>query len=183
MTNKIIQASYPGTGSTVLVNILHGLISPDKAVTICGSSTKSLAVDCQIIKTHIYKHTNKNARDGELGIDKWIKDFKDVHNLYFICSERDGRGTLNKKYHSYENVLRIPYKMLLETETHKVPDIVSSVSNKMKNFFPWNPNLDMESAIKRINRMNKLYEKIKDKPFSYYDKFYHIHGSHRDRSK
>ena len=73
--------------------------------------------------------------------------------------------------------------MLLDTETHKVPDIVSSVSNKMKDFFPWNPNLDVESAIKRINRMNKLYEKIKDKPFSYYDKFYHIHGSHRDRSK
>ena len=32
----------------------------------------------------------------------------------------------------------------------------------------------------RIINMNKLYEEIKDKPFSYEDKFYGIHGSHRN---
>jgi hypothetical protein len=37
--------------------------------------------------------------------------------------------------------------------------------------------------VKRINEMNKLFKKIKGKPFSYYDGFYHIHGSHKGRTK
>jgi len=29
--------------------------------------------------------------------------------------------------------------------------------------------------------MNKRLEEIKDEPFTFVDRFYHIHGSHRNR--
>lgn len=43
--------------------------------------------------------------------------------------------------------------------------------------------MNLDRAIHRIKDMNCLYEKIKTKPFKYYDKYYHLHGSHRNRTK
>ena len=41
--------------------------------------------------------------------------------------------------------------------------------------------LNYQQGHDRIVAMNSLYEKIKDKPFTYYEEFYNLHGSHRGR--
>jgi len=179
--NKIIQLSFPGTGSTVLINIIHGLLCPDKAVTI---GVKGFPHNRDIIKTHIYSHCDPNEQSGRFGIDRWQDKFSNSYNLYFICSERKGlknSALLDKKYHTYNNVLIIPYEKLLETSSYTVEDIVSFVAKKIKAFLPRTYEMKEQFAIDRIKKMNKTYEKIKDKPFSYCDKFFHIHGSHRGR--
>ena len=172
----IIQCSPPHTGSTVLVNILYGLIHYNNPVIYINFNNKPgygiinnlLKNDniC-IIKTHI------------CNIDRLINHLNN-YNLYFICSERDEK-IINKKYLSYNNVLVLNYNELLEANSNSVRNIVENVSSKLISFLPSHINLDNEKAIQRINDMNNTYNLIKDKPFSYVNKFYHLHGSHRDR--
>ena len=109
---------------------------------------------------------------------KWLSNY----NLYFICSER-GQKIINKKYLSYNNVLVLKYSELLETDNYSIKDIVENIYNKLITFLSNNINLNKDMAIERINNMNNEYKIIKDKPFTYVNKFYHLHGSHRNRSK
>jgi hypothetical protein len=174
----IIQCSPAHTGSTVLVNILQGLIHHNKPVTYINFNNKpgygiinDLLKDNNIcvIKTHI------------CNIDRLKAHLKN-YNLYCICSER-GDKIIDKKFLSYNNVLVVKYNELLETTTYSIKDIVEHISSKLMGFLTSEINLDKEKAIQRIKDMNNTYISIKDKPFSYVDKFYHLHGSHRNREK
>lgn len=161
---KIIQASYPRSGSTVLTNILYGLFEPGKPV-ICGAiSTKSM-----LVKTH------------ELNIKRWV-NFPEV---FIICSERDKKYP--EYYYSTKNVLIIKYEELLETENQTIEIIVNNLYDKLRSFLPdklFTDKLAMvNNAVIRIKEMNALYEKIKHLKFSYHDSFFHIHGSHRGRGQ
>lgn len=66
-------------------------------------------------------------------------------------------------------------------------NISNLIISKFKNIFPnkilqkINDDEIKINIITRINNMNKLYEEIKIKPFSYCDEFYGIHGHHRNR--
>jgi len=51
----------------------------------------------------------------------------------------------------------------------------------LMTYIPEYPELGF--AKERVEAMNKVCEEIKDKPFQYYDKFFHIHGSHRGRGR
>jgi len=172
----IIQCSPPHTGSTVLVNILYGLILNNKPITFINFDKKpgykiinNLLTNNNIciIKTHI------------CNIDKLTQHLKN-YKVFFICSERD-KNLINSKYYSYNNVLTIKYNELLETQTYPVDSIVSHIHDKLSLFLPNNFILNKNLAIDRINNMNNQYTLIKNRPFSYVDKFYHLHGSHRDR--
>lgn len=166
---KIIQTSYPRTGSTVLVNIIYGLICPDQPIICSDKYIK----DVSIQKSH------------NVDFDWWIKTFSGQFDLYFVVSERNTKHP--QRYHKYKNILFINYDDLLETNNNPLPKIVDNVYNKLRGLLPNKifPNLDddliKQNAIKRIENMNKLYESIKEKPFTYYDLFYHIHGHHRNR--
>jgi FkbM family methyltransferase len=172
----IIQSSPPHTGSTVLVNILYGLLHYNKPVTYINFDKRSgYAIinnllkndNVCIIKTHI------------CNIDRLKAHLKN-YRLFFICSER-GNNVINSKFDTYNNVLKIKYNELLETPTYTVDNIVSVIQNKLLTFLPNDFILNKELAVDRINNMNTQYELIKDKPFNYVDKFYHLHGSHRNR--
>ena len=43
-------------------------------------------------------------------------------------------------------------------------------------------NVSINNAINRINNMNKRYKEIKDKSFDFVDKYYQLHGSHRNNN-
>ena len=172
----IIQCSPSHTGSTVLVNILYGLIHNNKPVTYINFNNKpGHAIinnllkdnDICIIKTHI------------CNIDMLIDHLK-KYKLFFICSERD-KKVINNKFYSYNNVLIIKYNELLEIPTYSIKDIVENIYNKLITFLPNDIILNKDMAIERINNMNNEYKIIKDKPFTYINKFYHLHGSHRNR--
>jgi len=102
--------------------------------------------------------------------------------LYFVCSER-GDKVIDEKYHHYKNVLIFNYDELLETETYSVEDIVTNAYNKLIGVLPGDIELNKQDAVERIQKMNLVYEEIKNKPFSYADDFYQLHGSHRTTTK
>ena len=168
----IIQNSPPHTASTVLINLLHGFIQPTKPVYYYQYLSDKLSLDnsvVNIIKTHI------------LDINKLTEIVGNEYDVYFVCSERDDKK-INSKFKNMKNVLLFDYTELNETSVYDVNDIVNNAFKKLRPFIPSYIKLDRKAAIERINNMNKLYEKIKDKPFSYVDMFYHIHGSHRGRN-
>jgi|TARA_B100000085_G_scaffold285482_1_gene321657 hypothetical protein len=171
---KIIQASPPRTASTVLHNLLHGFICPTEPCPKSNDETK------QIIVTHntdldYWEERLSGAQHQECRGMKW----------YFVCSERRSLKPpriIDPKYYQKENLLRIQFEELNETPEYSLKQIVENLYSKLKNLLPPDVKLDKESATKRIISMNERYEEIKNKPFSYYDEFYHIHGSHRNRN-
>lgn len=164
---KIIQCSPVCTGSTLLVNILYGLISHNQEICVRDINIE-INNKYKIIKTH------------ELNIDKWIEKYNNYFNLLFICSERDN-NIIDIKYKSYNNVIIFNYTELLETTENSLENIIDNIINKIKNKI--DIYLDKNNALNRIIGMNKTYELIKDKPFDYIDDFYQIHGSHKGRYK
>lgn len=165
----IVQCSKHYTGSTFLVNLLYGFIEPTKYILYGDLLNKNELLNNTIIKTH------------NVNINQIIKDFSNRYYLFFICSERD-ELKIDNNYYNYRNVLRFNYNDLLETETNTLKNIVDNVYNKLIHFLPSSIPLSKETAINRITNMNKLYENIKNKPFTYINLFYHLHGSHRNRN-
>jgi len=175
MKTIIFQTSPPHTASTVLVNILYGLIPylKDKPVFFMDPDKEFdfesiIDNDITVIKTHI------------TDIDRLILKYGDNYNLYFISSVRKDRNLLlNKKYKKYNNVIVFSFNELNETDDNTIYDIVNRVHDRIKVIF--NTELNIENAVNRIISMNHLYETIKENDFKFYDEFYHIHGSHRNR--
>jgi hypothetical protein len=181
MKTIIFQSSPHHTGSTVLINILHGLIPKlkDKPVIFDFNNMYTSGNDfldlndkfidnLLIIKTH------------NTDIDEIMSKYSDKYKLIFICSVRkDENQLIDKKYKDYKNVIVFSFNSLNESENNTIEDIVNRVYKKIKKLL--NINFNIKDGINRIVSMNNLYEKIKDKNFDYYDTFYHIHGSHRNR--
>jgi hypothetical protein len=167
-----IQTSPFHTCSTLLVNSLYGIIPECSTLSIRGTWSKNVDKDFKniiILKSH---NTN---------IDELIKKYKNYKTV-FICSERKNENRLiDKKYKKYNNVVVFSFKELNETANNTLNNIVENIYKKIKKVLPNNIVLDKETCIKRINDMNIRYEEIKDKPFTYIDPFFEIHGSHRDR--
>lgn len=169
---RIIQSSFPHTGCTLLLNILHGIICPLLPI---NWPTEEKIYNNIISKTH---NTN---------FDQLIQKYSNSYDLYFIVSERDKK--YNEKYYNYKNILIINYSKLLVSDNNSLENIINYVYSELKLFLPYdimpkiNEKIIKKNAIERIKNMNKLYEKIKDKPFSYWDKFYGLHGHHRERER
>ena len=70
---------------------------------------------------------------------------------------------------------------LNETIDNTLPQIVDNIYNKLKNVLV-DVDLDKSKCIERLIMMNKKYEEIKHKKFSYIDNFFELHGSHRNRN-
>jgi hypothetical protein len=175
MNTLIIQYSPEHTASTLLVNALYGLIPSLKHKPISYNDFRlNPNAEVQVIKTHASN------------LDMFINKYSKLYKLFFICSEREELNLLvNSKYKSYENVLVFPFSELNETESNPLSNIINNIASKMSNKFGGllNITLDVDSGIRRVTLMNELYETIKHKPFTYYDRFYHIHGSHRNRKE
>ncbi len=174
---KIIQTGLPRTGSTVLVNLIHGFLLPHEAVRFFPHLSTAT-------KKHINKYLITKTHDTR--IDNFVKNYKN-YNIYFIVSQRNNHDKIDGKYRKHDNVLIIDYNDINETEKNSLKNIVNTVFNKLKTFLPndilpkKNDTEIKNSMFDRITNMNKVYEEIKHKPFSHYDKFYHIHGHHRGR--
>lgn len=169
---RIIQSSPPRTGSTLLVNILYGLFCYDSNVCYDSNTYPSrLKLETNfIIKTH---QTNL------VGIKNKIINY----DLLFVCSKRPEIKRELKIKNTDINYIIVDYTndlCLIHNKTYK--SIITNIYKKLETKLPKHiANLaDIELAIKRIEEMNKYYETIKDKPFSFINKYYHIHGSHKN---
>jgi len=172
---KIIQCSYPHTGSTVLSNLIYGFLSHEEEVRW---NSEELIDKYLITKTH------------NMNIDNWIKKYKN-YKLYFIISERNDnkiKKPINKKYKKMNNVLIIKYNELLENNNNSLENIINNIFNKFNNFIPnelftiKDKNIIKENMLNRIKLMNKVVEKMKNNSFEEYDKFTGVHGGHRNRN-
>lgn len=124
-----------------------------------------------IIKTH------------QIDLDMLI-DRRPKYDLYFVMTERHIK--VNEEHRKYPNVLVIDYSEILETDELSIDDIAANVFAKLKTFLPEIPDKPDEELVAnmagRLRAMNARYEEIKDRPFDYFDPFYHIHGHHRGRN-
>lgn len=171
----IIQTSPQRTASTLLVNILYGLFNETYNKKIYCEWTSGWKYNFRnifIIKTH------------NLNIDELIQKYSNYYNVYIYCSERKNLNLfIDDTYYDYENLFKIEYNELLETETNKLNDIISNVYSKIEKMV-LNNNLkcNIENAIERIKKMNLRQKEIQLLPFDYIDDFFEIHGSHRNRN-
>lgn len=171
---KIIQSSPPHTGSTLLLNLIHGFLSPHEEVHY---DTASLIDQFLITKTH-----NINVTELE---NKYPQ-----YKLFFIMSERDDSKIKRKipdEYKKKSNVLVINFDKLLEHNDNSIINIVNYIFDKLNNFIPkeLKPNKDddliKDDMRKRFKKVNEIVDLMKDKPFSEWDQFTGIHGMHRGR--
>lgn len=105
---RIIQSSPPRTGSTVLINLLHGFLKPNEPI---HWDTHKCIHKFIITKTH------------ETDIDKLSNMFGRQYNLYFVMSERNDehvKALLNAR----PNVLVIGYDELNETPELSLDHII-----------------------------------------------------------
>ena len=171
---SVIQASPAHTGSTLLVNLVHGFLRPYDPIHF---SNKELKRDKLITKTH------------NLDIEAW-QDRHPAHDLYFVMSERHDqkiKRLLSDDYKRRDNVIVINYTDLLEADDNSKDEIIDRLYEALSTFLPDEliPNKSSESIKNDMkNRfivVNETVEKMKSQPFAKWDKFTGIHGSHRGR--
>jgi hypothetical protein len=113
-------------------------------------------------------------------------EFDDVYN---IGVERPGiNKRIDARYKNKPNSLIFTYRDLVyqskysPNATGTVSDTVQLVADRISDVFDISISPEqINNSIKRIENMNARYEEIKKEPFKVVDKFYHIHGRHRNR--
>ena len=173
--NRIVQSSIPHTGSTLLMNIVLGFLSPEEPMQWYNEKT--------IEKILISKTHNTNV--------DYIIDKHKEYNFFFVMSERNDKkikGLIKDEYRNKDNVLIINYNEINVTTNLALDDVIENMFHKFKKFFPDDliPNKDdqliKEDMKNRITNMNIVVEKLKNNSFySDWDHFYGIHGNHRNR--
>jgi len=178
----IFQTSPNHTASTVLVNLLYGLINPlrDKKIRAdWDDETEWQALlnttNILVLKSH---HTN---------IDELIAKYQHLNcRLFFIASERYAKGIFfeDQKYKRYRNCLFFDFHELNETASWTLENIVDKVLQKLRNHpLLQSLVLSKEDAMARLTKMNQRYNLLQHFPYEFIDEFYELHGSHRDRCK
>jgi hypothetical protein len=168
----IIQASPQRTGSTLLVNALHGLIPH-----LCNTRIK-----LDWTREPLFYSNDRPfvIKSHEVDLDKLTQKYNNFE-LIFVCSERKTMGIeFEDKYKYYKNAVIFDFDELNERADYTLPDIVQCIYDKMIPMLP-DIVLNKETCLNRLQRMNQRYGEICDMPFSYVDRFYHLHGSHRKR--
>lgn len=173
---RIIQIGKLRTGSTLLTNVLYGLVTPKADVCYCadGCCMVNNLPGSVIIKMH------DPAQIATL--DKRCR----LHGCepYFVCSVRaEFNRDIPAEFKTWPNVTRVEYADLIQTETRSVADSVQAVVERIKPIFPADfvASFQLDAAVERVEAMNRRYAEIQDKPFDWIDTFFRLHGHHRNR--
>ena len=117
--DRIIQSSPYGTCSTILINLVHGFLCPDKPYHFVEDNiyNKDYIKNFLVVKTHY------------VDVDRLINIQKE-YNLYFVMSERYDnkyKSLIDNVFRTYKNVLIINYNELNETSELPLKEIVENV--------------------------------------------------------
>lgn len=170
----IIIASEKRSGSTLLANIVAGLICKDSEIPFTARfSPKSIPLPIiakyPLIKTH------------NLDLQSWESRLKALkRNCIFIIPHRGVNNLINNERISIDsNIIFCDYdeftgqKQSLRRFTAKLLKHLRSKGITPKSKRP------VKDSINRITEMNYACKYIEDLPFNYVDVFYQIHGGHR----
>lgn len=165
---KFVQISRVGTGSTVLVNVLHGLVAPHDPVRYVEQPV-ALGPG-QVCKTHCQDYSG------------WCQ--RNPTDVAFVTSERPGFARNVAAFRRDPRTCVVLYADLLETPTHRCVDIVRAVAARLTCAYglPFGPEA-IERAVARLRAMNRVQAQLAAQPFTCVDAFYAVHGSHRGRSR
>jgi hypothetical protein len=182
----IFQVSPPHTASTVLVNALYGIIEDlrDQPVFFYDYSIEPYIILDNRLEKEFAEKNIVIVKTHNTNIDSLINLCKDTYELFFICSQRVKENLcIDQKYMKYKNVHVFNFVELNETSENTLLNIIDNIYDRLYRFLSEYEciKLNKENGIKRVCDMNKIYDEIRKKPFTYVNTFYHIHGSHRNR--
>ena len=166
MKTLIIQSSFPRSASTLLVNVLYGLIVGLQDMPVIWNDFRHpyrIEAPITIFKTH-----DTNLADLDFL-------FKEKYNTFFICSERG--ATFDHRLRQMPNAAILDYTDLNNVP---VPEVCERLSLVIADMIPY-INLSIPNCVARVEAMNRRYAEIASKPFNFVDSFYQLHGSHRLR--
>jgi len=166
----IIQTGHMRTGTTLLVNLLYGFMTPNEKIHCLWEPDHPIR---PFHKYNIYK-------SHSLNIDGYIKHHSEECDMFFVCTERDNKK-IPEKYKNNNNVLIFDYNEILETESYTMDQIINATYNKLRGFLPEHVLLNKDTCKTRIDKMNEKYTEIENKDFSYVNDFFQLHGRHRNR--
>ena len=171
----IYVVTHVGGGSTLLCNRLYGLFIPDRPVIYKFKVPRKIPTSkarLVIVKTHDYTAMS-------------------FDNCYKVTINRPEitRKTLDK-YRDDDTVLTINYTDLLyntsytpHIETTRV-DVINHVARELHNRFNIEVSAEqIDQCEKRLQDMDATVARLEKEPFARYNNMYHVHGSHRNRSK
>lgn len=180
---KLVTYTRTHTASTLVANINTGLLEPGQPIFFDESPPPS--------KIHLKNFINSDRLTlkchsrGKI-ILKHIQDFSNS-NLHFVYVNRQDRFQI---LNSFKNLTVLDYNKLLY-RSESLPDakysldevlnyVIDQYKSKINNINKYLLNFD--SCKSRILKMDETYHKIKNLPFTYYDPFFHIHGSHKNQA-
>jgi hypothetical protein len=169
----IVQMSPPRTASTLLYNAVCGLICPEQPILWVEkvSDLPAHLAPVAVIKTHL------------LELDAWRRAISNDRKVYFVSSERkDINQRLDPECANAPDNLVFQYEHLLETKNYTLQAIVSHIEKKLSAFLPDQITLDRHSCLERLIAMNEKVKELENESFKVWDKFYGVHGGHRNRS-
>jgi hypothetical protein len=177
---KLITITVPHVGSTLVANINTGMLEPGQDIFFNKNPDETplfLTSNRLTLKTH-----------GKVdAIIDAVKKYKFEH-VYFVTVNRDNHPQI---HHNSDNLIILDYNRLLyrsehlKNESRRLEDVVDYIAHEYNQIIPGELFDDRFKlrAIDRITKMDERYSEIKEKPFKYCDKHYHIHGSHRGRKR
>ena len=122
----VIQTGPMRTGTTLLVNLLYGFISPHDKIHCLWETHHDIQVfhnKCNIYKSHC------------LNIDEFMRYNQEKYDVFFVCTERDDKK-IDEKYRNMRNVLLFDYNEILETDSYTTDQIIENTYNKLLAFLP-----------------------------------------------
>ena len=186
---RIIIISEPGSGSTLLYNMILGAFHPnqqfnflkirDGEFLINQKYVDAVPINC-VYKTHVnsLQRLRKMLSESERGGLFFI-----TPRRFFSCGHRHHDAFTDRD----EGVLAVDYTDFVSDSQDSPERACRTVYKMLKEFLPNNcmysscDETNISNMVKRVTGMNRRYEEIKTKPFNYEDSFYGIHGSHRSK--
>ena len=180
---KLITITLPHTGSTLVANINTGFLEHDKPIHF-----KSLRFNSEeVISDFLDPHTQRLTLKAHTNVNKFLQIVNEFPDANFVTINRAEHEQIQDRFH---NVCVLAYNKLLY-RSKSLPNaeysldqvlhyVADNYQSKFEGFSEFFKNFD--SCKKRILEMDEKYEEIKNLSFSCFDNFFHIHGSHKNKS-
>jgi hypothetical protein len=189
----IFQISKPHTGSTLMTNLLIGLVSHDPT----NEHVVFLEKEARILsyRGKIYRGSDCNVtvvtKTHQTKVDRLTKLFaSQFDRLYFVAVNRGKKKSVSDRYcRNYTNVLCFEYGDTVynstspDEEASNRANVVHRVRKALQDKFEYFAGyyLDETAAVKRLEEMDTVVEEYKQYDFTRVNHKFEIHGGHRNR--